>query len=49
MNELQCFISKSFGQVRGCIINKIPSLVGKDIVSILRYPNVSDTISKHID
>lgn len=49
MNELQSFISKSFGQVRGCIINEIPYLVGKDIVSILGYSNVSDTISKHVD
>lgn len=49
MNELQSFISKSFGQVRGCIIDDIPYLVGKDIVSILGYSNISDTISKHID
>lgn len=49
MNELQSFISKSFGQVRGCIIDNIPYLVGKDIVSILGYSNISDTISKHVD
>lgn len=49
MNELQSFISKSFGQVRGCIIDDIPYLVGKDIVSILGYSNISDTISKHVD
>lgn len=49
MNELQNFISKSFGQVRGCIIDDIPYLVGKDIVSILGYSNISDTISKHVD
>lgn len=49
MNELQSFISKSFGQVRGCIVNDIPYLVGKDIVSILGYSNISDTISKHVD
>ena len=49
MNELQSFISKSFGQVRGCIIDNIPYLVGKDIISILGYSNISDTISKHVD
>ena len=49
MNELQSFISKSFGQVRGCIIDNIPYLVGKDVVSILGYSNISDTISKHVD
>ena len=49
MNELQSFISKSFGQVRGCIIDKTPYLVGKDVVSILGYSNISDTICKHVD
>lgn len=49
MNELQSFISKSFGQVRGCVIENTPYLVGKDIVGILGYSNISDTISKHID
>lgn len=42
MNELQNFISKSFGQVRGCIIDDIPYLVGKDVVSILGYSNILD-------
>lgn len=49
MNELQLFVNKSFGQVRGIIINSIPYLVGKDIVSILGYSNVSDALNKHVD
>ena len=49
MNELQKFVNESFGQVRGIMINNVPYLVGKDVVSILGYSNVSDAITKHVD
>ena len=44
MNELMKFTNESFGEIRGCLINNEPWLVGKDIVEKLGY-NLS---GKHV-
>lgn len=49
MNELNNYISKEFGNVRGILVNDIPYLVGKDVCTILGYSNPSDAIKTHVD
>lgn len=49
MNELNDYISKEFGNVRGILVNEIPYLVGKDVCVILGYSNPSDAIKTHVD
>lgn len=49
MNELCKYVSNDFGDVRGCIVNGEPYLVGKDVATILGYLNISDAIQTHVD
>lgn len=49
MNELNNYISKEFGNVRGILVNDMPYLVGKDVCTILGYSNPSDAIKTHVD
>lgn len=49
MNELNYYINKEFGNVRGVLVNETPYLVGKDVCVILGYSNPSDAIKKHVD
>jgi len=49
MNDLKKFVSNEFGSVRGCNINGIPYLVGKDIATLLGYENCNRDIVRHVD
>lgn len=49
LQEIIKFFNKDFGNIRGCNINGIPYLVGKDIVDLLGYENGNRDIVRHVD
>ena len=49
MNELQVFNNDEFGSIRTVIIENEPWFVGKDVVGVLGYADVSHTILDHVD
>lgn len=48
MKELMKFTNESFGEIRGCLINNEPWLVGKDVVEKLGYDIDKVSYSKYI-
>lgn len=48
MNELKCFNSEEFGDVRTVTINGDPWFVGKDVAAALGFTNPRDAISTHV-
>ena len=49
MNELKVFKNEEFGEVRSLVIDNEPWFVGKDILVILQYKDLSHAILDHVD
>ncbi len=49
MSELQKFINKDFGEIRGININGIAWLIGKDVANQLGYTNTKDALIRHVE
>ena len=49
MNELQCFKSPAFGEVRTVVLDGEPWMVGKDVADILGYTNSRKALADHVD
>ena len=47
--ELQKFVNKEFGFIRGLEVDEIPYLVGKDVAVALGYRNINRDIIRHVD
>jgi len=49
MSELQKFINKDFGEIRGINIDGIAWLIGKDVANQLGYTNTKDALIRHVE
>lgn len=49
MNDIQLFVNKDLGNMRGTNIEGEPWVVGKDVAELLGYKDTSDALKRHVD